>query len=55
MVKARERIAMVIAREAGRSLPQVLQDIERDNWLSPQEAMDYGLVSRVIQSRAELH
>jgi ATP-dependent Clp protease protease subunit len=54
IVKARERIAGVIARETGRSLAQVLQDIERDNWLSPQEALDYGLVSRVIESRAEL-
>lgn len=55
IVKARERIAAMIARETGRPLAQVLIDIERDNWLSPEEAIDYGLVSRVIQSRADLH
>jgi len=54
IVKARERIAAMIARETGRPLAQVLVDIERDNWLSPEEAIDYGLVSRVIQSRADL-
>ncbi len=54
IVKARERIAAVIARETGRSQEQVLLDIERDNWLSPEEAIDYGLVSRVIQNRKDL-
>ncbi len=54
IVKARERIAEVIARETGRPLDQVRQDIERDNWLSPEEAIDYGLVSRIIRTREEL-
>jgi ATP-dependent Clp protease, protease subunit len=54
IVKARERIAAMIARETGRPLAQVLVDIERDNWLSPEEAISYGLVSRVIQSRQDL-
>ena len=54
IVKARERIAAVIARETGRPLPAVLADIERDHWMSPEEAKAYGLVSRVIQRRGEL-
>jgi ATP-dependent Clp protease protease subunit len=54
LVKARERIASVIARETGRPLAQVQADIERDHWLSAQEAIDYGLVSRVITQREEL-
>lgn len=54
LVKARERIASVIARETGRPLAQVQVDIERDHWLSAQEAIDYGLVSRVITQREEL-
>jgi ATP-dependent Clp protease protease subunit len=53
-VKARERIAAVIARETGRTLERVLTDIERDNWMSPEEAVDYGLVSRIIQNRSDL-
>jgi ATP-dependent Clp protease protease subunit len=54
IVKARERIAAVIARETGRTLERVLMDIERDNWMSPEEAVDYGLVSRIIQNRSDL-
>jgi ATP-dependent Clp protease protease subunit len=54
IVKARERIARTIARETGKPLAQVLADIERDHWLSAQEAVDYGLVSRVIERKTEL-
>ena len=54
IVKARERIAGVIARETGQPLERVLADIERDRWLSAQEAIDYGLVGRVIERQAEL-
>jgi ATP-dependent Clp protease protease subunit len=54
ILKARERIAEVIARETGQPLDRVKADIERDRWLSPEEAIDYGLVSRVIRKRKEL-
>lgn len=54
IVKARERIARVIARETDRPLEQVLADIERDRWMSAEEAIDYGLVQRVIERRTEL-
>ncbi|CAN5529869.1 ATP-dependent Clp protease proteolytic subunit [soil metagenome] len=54
IIKARERIASTIARETGRPLERVLLDIERDNWMSPAEATDYGLVSRIINTRADL-
>ena len=54
IIKARERIAQTIARETGKPLDSVLQDIERDRWLSAEEAIDYGLVGRIIQNKAEL-
>jgi ATP-dependent Clp protease protease subunit len=54
IIKARERIARVIARETGQPLEKVQIDIERDNWMSPEEAIEYGLISRVIESRSEL-
>ena len=54
IIKARERIAQVIARETGQKLEKVLVDIERDNWMGPEEAIEYGLISRIIQNRSEL-
>jgi ATP-dependent Clp protease protease subunit len=55
IVKARERIARTIARETGKPLEVVLADIERDHWLAAEEAVAYGLVSRVIERKAQLH
>ena len=54
IIKARERIARVISRETGQPLEKVQVDIERDNWMGPEEAIEYGLISRIIQNRAEL-
>jgi len=54
IIKARERIARVIARETGHPLDKVQIDIERDNWMGPEEAIEYGLISRVIERRKDM-
>lgn len=54
ILKARLRIAHEIARETGKPIEQVLLDIERDRWLWAQEAVEYGLVSRIVQRKTEL-
>jgi ATP-dependent Clp protease, protease subunit len=54
IIRMRERIARVIAEETGQPLEKVLKDIDRDYWMTADEAIDYGLVSRVIKSRKEL-
>ncbi|MEO8299126.1 MAG: ATP-dependent Clp protease proteolytic subunit [Burkholderiales bacterium] len=54
IVLARERIAAVIARACDQPLQRVLADIERDHWMSAPEAVDYGLVGRVIDHRSAL-
>jgi ATP-dependent Clp protease, protease subunit len=54
IVRARQRIAELIARETGKSIEMVLEHMERDYWLSAQEAVDYGLVGRIVRGRDEL-
>jgi ATP-dependent Clp protease protease subunit len=54
IIKARERIAHTISRETGKPLDTVMNDIERDLWLSAEEAIEYGLVSRIIQRKTDL-
>jgi ATP-dependent Clp protease protease subunit len=54
IIKARERIARTISRETGRPLDGVLEDIERDRWLSAEEAIEYGLVGRIIQHKTDI-
>ena len=54
IVRTRERIARVIAKQTGRSFETVLADMERDFWLNAVEAVGYGIVSRVIDSYKDL-
>ena len=54
IVKIRERIAALIAKEAGQPLEKVKADIERDYWMTATEAQEYGLVSRIIVQQNEL-
>lgn len=54
IVKARERIARTIARATGKPFEVVLADIERDRWMSAEEAVEYGLVTRIIERKTEL-
>jgi len=52
--KLREKLDKLIAQETGKSLEEVRNDTERDHWLSADEALSYGLVSRSITQRSEL-
>lgn len=54
ILRTRERIARTIAKQTGRPYEKVAVDMERDFWMSPNEAIDYGIVSRVIESYKDL-
>jgi ATP-dependent Clp protease, protease subunit len=54
ILRTRERIAKVISRQTGQPLQKVLSDMERDFWLTAEEAIQYGLVSRIIETSRQL-
>ena len=54
MEKTRAIINQVISEQTGKSLEQVIKDTDRDYWLDSSEAVEYGLISTVIKTRAEL-
>ena len=54
IVKIRERINRLIARETGQTYEKVKQDTERNYWMSAEEAIAYGMVSRIISSAKDL-
>ncbi len=54
ILRTRERIARVIAAQTNNPLKKVLADMERDFWMSPEEAIEYGIVSRIIEKHEEL-
>ena len=45
------QMAAIIARHSGQDVDQVLRDIDRDRFMSPQEAIEYGLIDAVMASR----
>ena len=54
ILRTRERLAQVIATQTGKPLETVVNDMERDFWMSADEAIAYGIVSRVVQHQSEL-
>jgi ATP-dependent Clp protease protease subunit len=54
ILRTRERIARTIAKQTGKSYDKVLADMERDFWMSAKEAIEYGIVSKIIESYKEL-
>jgi ATP-dependent Clp protease, protease subunit len=45
------RMSEIIAHHSGRPLEQVARDIDRDYYLTPEEARDYGLIDDIILPR----
>ena len=54
ILKTKTRINKIISDETGRSIDQVEQDTDRDYWMSADEAIAYGIVSKIISSIKEL-
>ena len=49
-----KRMAEIIAHHSGRAVEDVLRDIERDKFMTPDEALDYGLIDGIIAPRRGL-
>lgn len=49
----KEKLNRLLADHTGQDYEKVVQDTDRDNFLSAQQAMDYGLVDQVLSSRAD--
>lgn len=51
ILKTREKLNAILAENTGKPIEQIALDTERDNYLTAQEAMEYGLVDKVIKHR----
>ena len=54
MEKTKAILNQIIAEQTGKSVEQVTQDTERDYWLDAKEAVEYGLVSKIVTKREDL-
>ncbi len=52
--KLRAKINRLISEETGQQLTKVEKDTDRDYWMNAEEAVSYGLLSRVIRRRDEI-
>lgn len=54
IVKMRERLNQIFARETGQSVAKIEDDTHRNFWLGAEEAVAYGLVGKIIAGQGEL-
>ena len=54
MENTRAVINQIISEQTGQSLQKVTQDTERDYWLGAKEAIEYGLISKIVKNRSDL-
>ena len=54
ILKTRQLIAEMYAQKAGKDVKQILEDMDRDYWMDASEAVAYGLIDKIIDSRSQL-
>jgi ATP-dependent Clp protease protease subunit len=52
IIKIREQLNRILAERTGQSTERIAADMERDYWMSPDEAKDYGIIDQVLDKRA---
>ncbi len=54
IIKMRERLNAIFAKETGHTYEKIAKDTDRNYWMSAQEAIKYGLVDRIIYKLSDL-
>jgi ATP-dependent Clp protease, protease subunit len=54
IIKMRERVNRIIARETGQTYERIEKDTQRNFWMSAEQAVEYGIVSRIIKNTADV-
>lgn len=51
IIKTKQRLNQILSENTGRTIEEIEHDTERDNYMSADEAKDYGIIDQVINSR----
>ena len=51
MARIKENLNKILAANTGKSIEEITKDTDRDNWMSAEEALKYGLIDRIVESR----
>ena len=52
ILRTRERLNRILAQNTGRSIDEIARDTERDNYMTAEEALSYGLIDKILDKRA---
>ena len=55
LVRTREKLNRILSQTTGQSIERIERDTDRDNFMSADEAKEYGLIDHVIRERSEGH
>ena len=51
LVKTKEELHKIYSKVTGQNITRIRKDLNRDHWLTPKEAVDYGLIDKVMEKR----
>ena len=51
ILKTRQKLNSILAKNSGQSLEKIARDVDRDFWMSAQQAKDYGIVDQIFYER----
>jgi ATP-dependent Clp protease protease subunit len=49
IIRTREKLNAILAKNTGRSIEEIARDTERDNYMTAQQALEYGLIDKIIE------
>lgn len=49
IIRTREKLNSILAKNTGRSIEEIARDTERDNYMTAQQALEYGLIDKIIE------
>ena len=54
ILKTRDHLVKLYSEQTGKSRKEIKKALDRDNWFTAEEALEYGLLDKVVHSRSEL-
>ena len=52
ILRTKENLNRILSENTGKPIEEIARDTERDNWMTAQEALDYGLIDKIITTRS---
>jgi ATP-dependent Clp protease, protease subunit len=54
IIYARERLNLIMAQHTGQTVEQIAEDVDRDRFMSPEEAKTYGIIDHVVEHKGQV-